>query len=97
MGGKKRRGMVQGQKKAAGIDKACGLERKKRRRSACAGRKYLMRPQPFRGCGRSRKSAYLVLCRIFLSFFFLLCVAIFFRFLFFPQGTAALLLENLSL
>ena len=34
---------------------------------------------------------YLLLCRFRLSFFFRLCVAIFARFLFFPQGTIELL------
>lgn len=31
--------------------------------------------------------SYLLLCRFFLSIFFRLCVAIFWRFRFFPQGT----------
>ena len=39
--------------------------------------------------------SYLLLCRFLLSFFLRLCVAIFWRFLFFPQGTIALLNENL--
>jgi hypothetical protein len=35
----------------------------------------------------ARERAYLALWRFFRSFFFRLCVAIFLRFLFFPQGT----------
>lgn len=35
---------------------------------------------------------YLLLCRLRLSIFFRLCVAIFWRFLFFPQGMTPLLL-----
>ena len=38
-----------------------------------------------------KAGTYLLLCRFRLSFFFRLCVAIFARFLFFPQGTIELL------
>ncbi|MBP3367120.1 MAG: hypothetical protein J6K96_09100 [Treponema sp.] len=45
-------------------------------------------------CLKTARLSYLLLWRFFLSFFLRLCVAIFARFLFFPQGTAELLSIN---